>query len=356
MIDLIYNYNYDSRYNSIKLFASKQAQITYFNQRVWEHIDNNKRYTRETETAVIVAYNKMQLMEANVNYLVINNGTRDYYYFINEKQYVNAQATRLIIQLDVLQTFQFDIDLGNSFCTRKVCSLGELTEFDEGIEMGEHVAEYDKKVLNKAENYYAMFGGIKQQEVVMGDSGQVIDVIDLPAPTQKPSTMIQGIQYPLYFMPLQNTYPTPVINHISPSVTSNIIESAKKLIGKPYVWGGNYPPLGQDEGTDCSGLCQWAYDDSKMIDLVDITGRWTTHSWSMWGAGKEITITEAIAGDPIFTSFDEDGEPQHVFLFKSYDRVTNKVTVIEAQQTGTLINEYTKTFNSTTMKVRRLYE
>ena len=38
-----------------------------------------------------------------------------------------------------------------------------------------------------------------------------------------------------------------------------IIESARKLIGKPYVWGGNYPPLGSSNGTDCSGLCQWAY-------------------------------------------------------------------------------------------------
>lgn len=34
---------------------------------------------------------------------------------------------------------------------------------------------------------------------------------------------------------------------------------AETLVGKPYVFGGNYPPLGDNEGTDCSGLVQWAY-------------------------------------------------------------------------------------------------
>lgn len=36
---------------------------------------------------------------------------------------------------------------------------------------------------------------------------------------------------------------------------------AKKLLGKPYRFGGNYPPLGVSDGTDCSGLCQWAYNE-----------------------------------------------------------------------------------------------
>lgn len=34
---------------------------------------------------------------------------------------------------------------------------------------------------------------------------------------------------------------------------------AKTLLGKPYRFGGNYPPLGASDGTDCSGLVQWAY-------------------------------------------------------------------------------------------------
>jgi hypothetical protein len=31
------------------------------------------------------------------------------------------------------------------------------------------------------------------------------------------------------------------------------------MMGKPYVFGGDYPPLGTSVGTDCSGLVQLAY-------------------------------------------------------------------------------------------------
>ncbi len=36
----------------------------------------------------------------------------------------------------------------------------------------------------------------------------------------------------------------------SDSLRNSVVNSARKLIGKPYVWGGNYPPLGGDIGTD----------------------------------------------------------------------------------------------------------
>ena len=35
-----------------------------------------------------------------------------------------------------------------------------------------------------------------------------------------------------------------------------IVQAALSLLGTPYVWGGTWPTSG---GTDCSGLCQWAY-------------------------------------------------------------------------------------------------
>ena len=45
---------------------------------------------------------------------------------------------------------------------------------------------------------------------------------------------------------------------------------AKTLVGKPYVYGGNYPPLGDSEGTDCSGLLQWGYHEVG-IELLRTT-------------------------------------------------------------------------------------
>lgn len=37
------------------------------------------------------------------------------------------------------------------------------------------------------------------------------------------------------------------------------LAAAQLELGKPYVFGGNFPPLGVSDGTDCSGLFQWAY-------------------------------------------------------------------------------------------------
>ena len=90
-------------------------------------------------------------------------------------------------------------------------------------------------------------------------------------------------------------------------VYSNVVTSARKLIGKPYVYGGNYPPLGSHSGTDCSGLCEWSYQDAR-ID-TGLPHRWTTYT--MYPYTKEISLSEAKAGDVLYSNF-SGGLPTHV--------------------------------------------
>lgn len=47
---------------------------------------------------------------------------------------------------------------------------------------------------------------------------------------------------------------TPAV--VGEDLRSNLVAAALSLLGKPYVWGGNYPASG---GTDCSGLMQYAF-------------------------------------------------------------------------------------------------
>ena len=88
---------------------------------------------------------------------------------------------------------------------------------------------------------------------------------------------------------------------------SSVVTSARKLIGKPYIYGGNYPPLGSHGGTDCSGLCEWAYQDTG-ID-TGLPHRWTTHT--MYPFTKEISLSQAKAGDVLYSNF-SNGLPNHV--------------------------------------------
>lgn len=109
----------------------------------------------------------------------------------------------------------------------------------------------------------------------------------------------------------------------------SIVNSARKLIGKPYVWGGNYYPLGRDSGTDCSGLCQWAYNDNG-INISRTT-------YTQINEGKEAVVTALKPGDLIFSRFSSANTPEHVFLYSGYKN--GQHWCVEAPRTGLNIRE-----------------
>lgn len=356
MIKLIKAFSYDNSYDYIKTFPSKQEQNNYFKSLNQERIDDNNYL--KIENSFNVNYDYDYLENEGVNYVIFNNGYRDIYAFIIKKEYVRKNVTRIIYEVDVIQTYMFDFTLQNSFVERKVCSINEIADFDEGLDLGEHIIESEKIIFQKDSTYFAMFNGIKEQSLVFNDSGKLINVIDFPFPTSKPLTIIDGIQYPLYFMPLKETYKQAIQNPITPPSGgippsgngSDVVTSARKLIGLPYVWGGNYPPLGNDKGTDCSGLCQWAYNDCGLLAKVGLGGRWTTYTM-IEHATYIKTPSVAKPGDVVFSNF-IDGYPEHVALISGVDG--NMISIVEAQQEGVPILERTFSYDSTKHEIRRL--
>lgn len=121
-----------------------------------------------------------------------------------------------------------------------------------------------------------------------------------------------------------------------------IVNSARKLIGIPYVYGGNYPPLGTSSGTDCSGLCQWAYNDNG-ISISRTT-------YTQIKEGIEVNEAELQPGDLIFPRGQTDNG--HVYLYSG--KVDGKHMCVEAKQTGTLISEHSFTWDSSKFRARRI--
>ncbi|MGL6187069.1 MAG: phage tail spike protein [Clostridium chrysemydis] len=103
----------------------------------------------------------------------------------------------------------------------------------------------------------------------------------------------------------------------------NVVNSARKLIGKWYVYGGNYPPLGTDSGTDCSGLMQWAYNDNS----IKISR--TTYTQIKEGIG--VAEGDLKPGDLIFPS------TEHVFMYSGESNGSHMC--VEAAHTGTQLRE-----------------
>ena len=119
------------------------------------------------------------------------------------------------------------------------------------------------------------------------------------------------------------------------TLRQKVVASARKLLGKPYVYGGNYPPLGSDNGTDCSGLCQWAYNDNGI--------KISRTTYTQIKDGKETTLDNLKMGDLVFTRGNSDNGHVVMFISKNDD---GSIHVIEAKQTGTNIMENDRTPNS----------
>ena len=123
-----------------------------------------------------------------------------------------------------------------------------------------------------------------------------------------------------------------------------VVASARKLIGKPYRYGGNYPPLdslygNSSDGTDCSGLCQWAYNDANVN--TGLTGRWTTNT--MYPYTAEISLNSAQSGDVLYSGF-VNGVPSHVRII---EKVTGDIVYwVGAENESIGIVEGKSTFNS----------
>lgn len=122
----------------------------------------------------------------------------------------------------------------------------------------------------------------------------------------------------------------------SDSLRNSVVNSARKLIGKPYVWGGNYPPLGSDAGTDCSGLMQWAYNDNGI--------KISRTTYTQIKEGKEVSEAELKPGDLIFLRFSSPGVPEHVFMYSG--KKNGKHMCVEAPRTGLNIREIEFTWGS----------
>lgn len=218
MIRLIQHYPYDNKYDYIKTFPTRQAQEDYFNEFTQVgYTDNN--YIKENEKSFKVPLSHDYMTSKGINYIIFNNGYKDIYAFIIEKQYVSDEVTRIIFDIDVIQTYMFDFKLKKSYVERKVCDIDEISDYDEGFNIGEHEIVGTVATLQKDHSYFAMFNGFKNQELVFED-GKLQDVVEAPFASVRPNTIIDGIQYPLHFMELKGEYLEPAFTKLDTSGVS----------------------------------------------------------------------------------------------------------------------------------------
>lgn len=142
-IRLLKNCPLDTTYEHTIYFASKSAQISYF-QGLTKYTLTNQTYQRVQRGKMRVAYKAEDLYDCN--YLMFQNssfGSKWFYAFIKSVEYVNNVTSEIEFEIDVMQTWFFDYDLEMCFVEREHSATDNIGEnlVPENLETGEYVSD-----------------------------------------------------------------------------------------------------------------------------------------------------------------------------------------------------------------------
>lgn len=139
-IRILKNIPLDNTYKDTLYFTSRSTQSTYFTNKT-KYTLSNYTYQRQTKS-IRVAINSENLFDCN--YIMFRNtsfGTKWFYAFITQVEYVNNGVSDITFETDVMQTWFYDCTLKHSFVEREHSATDKIGDnlVDEQLELGEYV-------------------------------------------------------------------------------------------------------------------------------------------------------------------------------------------------------------------------
>lgn len=121
-IKIYHNVPLDNTYNHTLYFSNLAEQNTYFhaNQNIIKYNLTAQSYQRVVKGSMRVAVKADNLYDCN--YLAFQNasfGTKWFYAFITGVEYVNNETSQITFEIDVMQTYFFDITLKRCYVERE---------------------------------------------------------------------------------------------------------------------------------------------------------------------------------------------------------------------------------------------
>ena len=149
----------DSDYTNSLWFSSSSAQYNYFNG-LTKYTLSNQQYQRHSKGVIRVSLQADDLFD--INYCMFQNtafGNKWFYAFVTDVEYVNNQCTNVYYEIDVLQTYYFDYELGLTIVERETPASDEIGEnvVPENLEIGELVP---RNIANETWGSFNSGGGI----------------------------------------------------------------------------------------------------------------------------------------------------------------------------------------------------
>lgn len=139
---------FSNDYKHTRWFANSTAQQTYFNARTVVHSMPDTANFQRMDGKTFIKVNQSIDELFDVNYARFQNtayNAKWFYAFVTKLEYVQRNVTYVHIEIDVLQTWMFDLTFKKSYVLREHCELGLTTApivntVEEGLNYG---TEYD---------------------------------------------------------------------------------------------------------------------------------------------------------------------------------------------------------------------
>ena len=161
----------ENDYNNQLTFANATSQQSYFAGKV-QKIENDYTYIKK-DNQIVVGIPIDTIIDCNYLFYKNTSFTNKFYYcFITNMEYVNENATRITIEVDVWQTYMFDIVKKACFVEREHVNddtIG-LHTLPEGLETGEFMVNELEYLDQFANDYYLVCGVSKLTEQMAEDN------------------------------------------------------------------------------------------------------------------------------------------------------------------------------------------
>ncbi len=155
----------DSSYEHTKYFNTKEEQTNYFLSKT-EKTFNNYNVVRDGRIRVKGNVGEFY----NYNYMMFRNtnfSNKWFYAFINEVVYINENTTEIVYEIDVLQTWYFNIEWLDSYIEREHVindDVGKHT-LDENLDIGETIVVESRESEQIKELAYIIVSSVDKDGV-----------------------------------------------------------------------------------------------------------------------------------------------------------------------------------------------
>ena len=158
---------FNADYKNTRWFDNLSQQTSYFNSRNTVHSMTNASFQR-IEGRHFIKVNKSIDDLWGTNYLTFLNRNKRFYAFVTQLEYINDGLTHVHFQIDVLQTWLFEMNFKPSYVVREHRPLWNsdgtpvINTIDEGLNYG---TEYDNRLTSRLINQ--LNGGYRWLVIVM---------------------------------------------------------------------------------------------------------------------------------------------------------------------------------------------